>query len=71
MSNIVAGIAAVVGYVVVGNVCAYAGAKLGEAATNGDEKMMTAAVGGAVGGIAGGVVGAVAGWKIAKAFMEE
>lgn len=73
MSNFVAGIAGVVGYVVVGNAMSYVGAKIGESLTNGSEedKMVGAGAGAFVGGLTGGVAGAVAGWKIAKAFMEE
>lgn len=73
MSNFVAGIAGVVGYVVVGNAMAFVGAKIGEQLCGGDDidKMAGAGTGAVVGGLAGGVAGAVAGWKIAKAFMEE
>ena len=73
MSNIVAGIVGFVGYVVVGNVGAYVGAKVGEQLASGNEgdKLAAAGTGALVGGLAGGVTGAVAGWKIAKAFMEE
>lgn len=73
MSNFVAGIAGVVGYVVVGNAMAFVGAKIGEALSgeNEGDKLVGASAGAFVGGLTGGVAGAVAGWKIAKSFMEE